>query len=300
MTDRYVIAGASGLIGRALTESLQHDGATVIRLVRRPAESPDEVQWLANFEPLDPSILVGSKAVMNFCGASIGRLPWTPGYATELRRSRLRPTRVLADALRALGKEAPAFVSSSAVGFYGDQPGATLDERGAPGDTYLARLCAQWEAAALLAGPDARVALLRTAPLVHADGVLKPLLTLTKLGVSGPLGSGNQVMPWISLEDEVRAIRHIIDEGLTGPVNLTGPTLATSNDLGRALAQRLRRPYVLPVPKWGLRTALGRRAADSLLLADAAVQPTRLVESGFEFEHPTVADAVAAAVPARG
>jgi NAD dependent epimerase/dehydratase family enzyme len=236
-----------------------------VRLVRRPAESPDEVQRLANFEPLDPSILAGSKAVINLCGASIGRLPWTPAYATKLRRSRLRPTRVLADALRALGSDAPAFVSASA----------------------------------LLAGPDVRVTLLRTAPLAHADGVLKPLLRLTKLGVSGPLGSGRQVMPWISLDDEVRAIRHVIDTGLTGPVNLAGPTPATSNDLGRELAQRLRRPYALPVPKWGLRAALGRRAADSLLLADADVQPTRLVESGFEFTHPTVADAVAAAVPAR-
>lgn len=299
MNERYVVAGSSGLIGHVLVDSLQSDGADVVRLVRRPVRAADEVEWLRDFAPLDPAVLAGARAVINLCGASIGRLPWTSGYATQLRRSRIRPTRVLADALRALGRAAPHFVSASAVGFYGNQPGAQLDESARQGDTYLAWLCAQWEAAALLAGPDARVTLLRTAPLVHAYGVLKPLIALTKAGVSGPLGSGTQLMPWISLGDEVGAIRHVIDRQLTGPVNLSGPTTATSNDLGRALATRLRRPYMLRASKWGLRLALGRRAADSLLLADAAVLPVRLLESGFEFAHPTVQAAVAAAVPQR-
>lgn len=294
---KFVVAGASGLIGQALVASLEADGHEVVRLVRRPPRTTAEEQWLDDFGPLDPGILAGATAVINLCGASIGKLPWPPGYATELRRSRIRPTRVLADAIRALGPDAPHFISASAVGYYGDQPGETLDETSRAGDTFLAHLCDQWEAAARTAGPDARVTSLRTAPLVDAEGVLKPLLSLTKLGASGPLGGGNQTMPWISLEDEVRAIRHIIDHELTGPVNLAGPTPATSNELGRALAHRMHRPYAVRAPKWGLRLALGRRATDSLLLADAAVRPTRLLDSGFEFTHPTVADAVAAAVP---
>ena len=151
---------------------------------------------------------------------------------------------------------------------------------------------------ALGAGPSARVALLRTAPVVHAEGVLKPLMLLTRLGLSGPLGLGTQVWPWISLDDEVRAIRHVIDGDLEGPVNLTGPTRATANDLGFALARRMNRPFLLRAPGWALRLALGPDAADALLLSDMPVVPERLEASGFSFTHPTVEDAVAAAVPA--
>ena len=132
----------------------------------------------------------------------------------------------------------------------------------------------------------------------HRDGVLKARLRLTKLGLSGPLGRGTQVWPWISLDDEVRAIRHVIDARLTGPVNLTGPTRATANDLGFALARRMNRPYLLRVPAWALKLVLGRDAADGLLLGDMDLVPQVLTESGFTFAHPTVEDAVAAAIAA--
>ena len=134
--------------------------------------------------------------------------------------------------------------------------------------------------------------------MVHAEGVLKPLMLLTRLGLSGPLGLGTQVWPWISLDDEIRAIRHVIDGDLEGPVNLTGPTRATANDLGFALARRMNRPFLLRAPGWALRLALGSDAADALLLSDMPVVPERLEASGFSFTHPTVEDAVAAAVPA--
>lgn len=131
--------------------------------------------------------------------------------------------------------------------------------------------------------------------MIHPRGVLKPLIALTRLGVSGPLGTGTQVWPWISLDDEVRAIRHIIDEQLEGPVNLTGPTSATANDTGRALARRMNRPFWLSVPAWALRLGLGA-AADSLLLSDADVRPAVLEQSGFRFTHATAQEAVDAAV----
>ncbi|MTE23236.1 TIGR01777 family oxidoreductase [Microbacterium sp. ZXX196] len=292
--DRIVIAGSSGLIGQALVRSLAADGIPVSRLVRRPPEHPDEIAWSPGERHLDPAVLAGAAAVVNLGGASIGRLPWTPRYRRELVSSRLAPTRTLARALAALGADAPAFVSASAVGFYGDRPGEDLEESSGPGDTFLARLCGEWEKAA--AGSAPRVAFLRTAPLLHPRGVLKPMMLLARAGVSGPLGRGTQVWPWISLEDEVRAIRHVIDRGLSGPVNLTGPTLATANDIGRALAARVHRPYLLPAPAWALRVGLGRDAADSLLLADAAVRPAALLDSGFSFAHATATEAIAAAV----
>ncbi|MET0812229.1 MAG: TIGR01777 family oxidoreductase [Microbacterium sp.] len=293
---RYVVAGASGLIGSTLVTSLRDDGHDVRRLVRHAPEAPDEIEWLTDATPLDPAVLDGVDAVVGLNGASIGRFPWTATYKNTLLWSRITPTQALARAVREHGADAPHFVSASAVGWYGTAPGVRLTEDAPQGDSFLADLCGEWESAARAAG--GRVTTLRTAPIVHEDGVLKPLLLLTKLGVSGPIGRGTQVWPWISLDDEVRAIRHVIDHGVTGPVNLTGPTRATANDLGFALARRMNKPFVLRAPVWGMKLVLGADATEAILTADMDVVPTVLEASGFSFRHPTVEDAVAAAVPA--
>jgi uncharacterized protein (TIGR01777 family) len=295
---RVVVTGASGLIGRALVDSLRVDGVRVTTLVRRPAQSADEVEWLTDDRPLDPGVLDGADAVVGLNGASIGRFPWTRRYKSTLLWSRITPTRVLARALRELGTGAPAFVSASAVGYYGSAPGAVLTEESTRGETFLADLCGEWEAAAFAAGDNARVAVTRTAPVVHRKGVLKPLVLLTRFGVGGPIGRGTQKWPWISLEDEVRSIRHIIDSDIAGPVNVVGPTVASANDLGFALAVRMNRPFLVPAPEWGLKLVLGVDATEGLLTADAAVSPKVLEDTGFAFTHTTVEQAVDAAVPA--
>ncbi|MEV7875099.1 TIGR01777 family oxidoreductase [Microbacterium sp. NPDC089188] len=295
---RVVIAGASGLIGSALLDSLRSDGVEVTSLVRHAPSAPHERQWLHDATPLDPEVIAGADAVVCLNGASIGRFPWTPSYKSTLLWSRVTPTRTLAAAVRALGDDAPALVNASATGFYGSQPRVELTEGSPRGTGLLADICVEWESAARDAGDKARVALLRTAPVVHEQGVLKPLLLLTKLGISGPIGRGTQVWPWISLDDEVRAIRHVIDSEIDGPVNLTGPTRATANDLGFALARRMNRPYVLRAPIWGVKLALGTDATEALLTSDADVKPTVLNDTGFSFTHRTVEDAVASAVPA--
>lgn len=295
---RVVVAGSSGLVGSALVDSLRADGIEVTRLVRRPAEAPHEVEWLTEPRPLDPAVLDGAEAVVGLNGASIGRFPWTAHYQNTLLWSRVTPTRAIARALRELGTDAPAFVSASAVGYYGTAPGRRLTEDAPRGESFLADLCGEWEGAAQAAGEHTRVALLRTAPIVHERGVLKPLLLLTKLGLSGPIGRGTQAWPWISLDDEVRAIRHVIDARLAGPVNLAGPTRATANDLGFALAVRMNRPFLVRAPVWGMNLVLGRDATEALLTADMDVAPAVLEASGFSFVHRTVEGAVAAAVPA--
>jgi uncharacterized protein (TIGR01777 family) len=297
---RVVVHGASGLVGSALVESLRADGIAVTRLVRRPAQTADEVEWLTDGRPLDPAVIEGANAVVGLNGASIGRFPWTRHYKNTLLWSRITPTRALARALRELGAGAPAFVSASAVGYYGSAPGAVLDESSPRGETFLADLCGEWEAAAFAAGDHARVAVLRTAPIVHPEGVLKPLVLLTRFGVGGPIGRGTQKWPWISLEDEVRAIRHVIDSDIVGPVNLVGPAIASANDLGFALAVRMNRPFLVRAPEWALKLVLGVDATEGLLTTDAAVRPRVLVESGFSFTHTTVEQAVDAAVPAPG
>ncbi|QZY51973.1 TIGR01777 family oxidoreductase [Leucobacter tenebrionis] len=297
MGGHVVIAGGSGLIGGALTWLLQAEGFRITHLVRRPPAGSHEVEWLtAAPAHLDPAVLDGADAVICLNGASIGRLPWTASYRRTLRESRLIPTRTLATALRELGTRAPAFLCASAVGYYGDRPGEALDETSSQGSTFLAELCGAWEREALAAGRHTRVVLLRTAPLLHAEGVLKPMIALARLGLSGPLGRGTQLWPWISLDDEVRAIRHLIGTDIEGPVNLCGPTRASADEIGRALATALHRPYLLPAPAPALRLGLGSDAAESLLLADADVRPAVLERSGFEFEHPTAAQAIAAAL----
>lgn len=296
---RVVVAGASGLIGGALTDSLRADGIRVTTLVRRPPEREDEVEWLTDAAPLDPAVLDGADAIVGLNGATIGRFPWTTHYKNTLLWSRVTPTRALARAVRELGSAAPAFVSASAVGYYGSAPGVTLTEQSPRGESFLADLCGEWESAAFAAGDDARVTVLRTAPIVHPQGVLKPLMVLTRFGVSGPIGRGTQKWPWISLDDEVRAIRHVIDSEVAGPVNLVGPTPAAANDLGFALARRMNRPFLLRAPVWAIKLLLGADATEALLTTDAEVLPTVLEASGFTFSHRTVEEAVEAAVPAK-
>lgn len=295
MARRIVISGASGLIGSALVSALRADGVEVTTLVRRAPRSEDETQWAPGDSVLDPGALDGAEAVVALGGASVGRLPWTKRYRRELVDSRLQATRTLTTALRALRTDAPALVSASAVGYYGSAPGEVLTEESAAGETFLADLTVRWEAEARRAEDHTRVALLRTAPVIHRRGVLKPLIQLTRFGVSGPLGRGTQVWPWISLDDEVRAIRHVLDRKISGPVNLSGPASATANDIGRTLAAQMHRPFWLPAPAWALRLTLGD-AAESLLLPDADVRPAVLERSGFRFLHPTAADAVTAAL----
>nr|WP_201469876.1 TIGR01777 family oxidoreductase [Microbacterium hydrocarbonoxydans] len=296
MAQRIVISGASGLIGSTLASSLREDGVAVTTLVRRPPRTRDEVQWWPGERELDPDVLAGARAVVALGGASVGRLPWTPRYRRELVDSRLVTTRTIASAVRGAGADAPALISASAVGYYGSAPAQILTEESRAGDTFLAALCIRWEEEARRAGDHAPVALLRTAPIIHRRGVLKPLIQLTRFGLAGPLGPGTQMWPWISLDDEVNAIRHVIDRQIDGPVNLTGPTPASSNRIGRALAHRMRRPFWLPVPSFALRLALSGAAADSLLLSDADVRPTELEKTGFAFTHRTPEAAVDSAL----
>ncbi|MCQ9369505.1 TIGR01777 family oxidoreductase [Brevibacterium sp. 50QC2O2] len=282
---KVVVSGSSGLIGTELCRALEGRGVDVLRLVRRPARGPGEYHWHPGTAELDPAVLADAEAVVNLSGASIGRVPWTRSYRRELVQSRVQPVRALVRALAALGEGAPHLVSASAVGYYGDRPAEYLPESAGPGRTFLAGLCQRWEAEANVLRTG--VSLLRTAPVLHPQALLKPLVPLARFGLLGPLGSGEQHWPWISLPDEVAAILHILDRRLLGPVNLAGPSSPTANQLCRALAHRLHRPFALPAPAWALRAVLGSEAADGLLLPDAHVLPAVLLETGFKFTHPT-------------
>ena len=293
MQGHIVVAGASGLIGTELTRALADSGFTVHTLVRRTARTDTEHTWNPSRGELDAGVLRDAHAVISLGGASVGKLPWTKRYRETLWNSRMNVTQTIAKAIRSLGSDAPgAWLSASAVGYYGETGDEPVTERGTPGDTFLARLCVAWEREALAVTDRTRVVLLRTAPVIHPDGVLKPMIRMTRFGLGGPLGSGRQWWPWISLTDEVRGIVHACTARIAGPVNLTGPTLVTQADVGRALAKHMHRPFLIPAPELALNLALGKAATESLLTVSAKVLPRALTDAGFTFAHETPAAAI--------
>ncbi|HWU46290.1 MAG TPA: TIGR01777 family oxidoreductase [Humibacter sp.] len=288
-----LVAGASGMIGRPLLASLADAGHTVLRLVRGRPGSAQEFAWRPGNHAIDPELMERADAVVNLSGASLSRLPWTPAYRRELVSSRLSATRTLTDAMAAATDPPRVFVSASAVGYYGDRQGETLQEDSGAGSGFLADLVVSWEAAAREAPAGVRVVQPRTGLVIGAGGALAPLLPITRLGLAGPLGNGRQHWPWISLHDEVAAIVHLLHSSLSGPVNLVGPTPAIQRQVAATLAAALHRPAVLRVPSWAITSALGD-AGRELLLADQLVASTRLEQDGFAFAHRTIADAVGA------
>ena len=310
--SRVAVTGASGLIGSALVAALHERGDEVVRLVRRPVRAADEAQWDPSSRHLDPAALDGVDAVVNLAGAGVGDHRWTPAYKREILASRTDSTHAVATAVAATGLPL-RLVNGSAVGIYGDRGDERLTEASDPGDGFLAEVVRAWEAAANPAvEAGAPVAFARTglvlAPLGDASGHLLrldrsgmlvatdggaagPLLRSARLGLAGPLGSGRQFWPWITLADEVRAILHLLDHPeVTGPVNLVGPAPSRQKAVASALGEALGRPAILPVPGFALRLALGEFAGD--ILGSQRVVGDVLEGSGFVHEHGDLADAV--------
>lgn len=291
MTQRIVVAGSSGLIGGALCRSLRDRGDDVIRLVRRPPEHASEIQWDPSTRHLDPAVLDGVDAVVNVAGASLGARRWTPDFKTELIRSRTDGTTALATAIAATGRPIH-LVNGSAVGYYGDRGDEVLTEESSAGSGFLVDLVHAWEGATEPASASgAPVTLLRTGIVLAAEGdAIKMLLRLTKFGLGGPLGSGRHYWAWITLADHVRAIEHVIDTGLEGPVNLTGPEPARQRDIVAEMGHQLHRPTLLPAPTFALRAIVGEMAGD--IVASQRAVPQRLQDNGFSHLHATLPDAV--------
>ncbi len=292
---RVIVAGSSGLIGTRLVPALRAGGHDVLRLVRHPANAPDEQEWDPDRGDVPSEALVGADAVVNLCGAGIAERRWSAARKRTLLHSRLRPTAVLA---RAVSRHnVPALVNASAVGFYGDAGAHPVTESSPAGTGFLADLCQRWEQAAREA--DARVVALRTGLVLAADGgLLARLRPLFACGLGARLGTGTQFMPWISLEDEVAAIRFVLERPeVSGPVNLTGPAPVTNAEFTRILAENMHRPAPWAIPGSALRAALGELSGE--LLGGQRALPTALEGHGFTFTHPTLSAALAAGLGAR-
>jgi uncharacterized protein (TIGR01777 family) len=290
---RILVAGASGLIGTALSQALRNAGHDVAALVRRPPASPAEFHWNPAEGRIDETALRGADAVVNLSGAGIGDRPWTRGRINELRSSRLGATRTLTAAMARQETPPAVFLSQSGSGYYGDAGSVVLRENAPAGSGILAGICVEWEAAAHEAPAGVRVVTARTGVVLsRSGGALGRLLPLLRLGVGGPLGGGRQYWPWITLPDVTRAFGFLLATPLAGPVNVCAPESADVNSLTAQLAQALHRPALLRVPAPVLRLVMGK-LADELLLASQRLEPAVLSEAGFEWQHPSLAEAAA-------
>jgi hypothetical protein len=289
-----LVTGSRGVIGRALVPYLISNGYGVVRLVRAKMRSAaDEAAWDPSTGTIDRAALEGAVAVVHLSGESIfGR--WTARKKARIRDSRVQPTRLLSESLAQLDCPPRALICASAVGFYGDRGNAALTEESSSGNSFLAEVCREWEAATqVAANAGIRVVNLRTGIVLTPDGgALATMLLPFRLGLGGRIGSGKQFMSWITRDDLLAVILHALrTETLRGPVNAVAPSPVTNAEFTRALGRILVRPTLFPVPAFAARLVLGQMG-EELLLASARVEPARLRATGFRFRFPELEGAL--------
>jgi uncharacterized protein len=310
MTQKLLLSGGTGLIGRALTQRLVRSGVQVVLLVRRPPRpQPDptivEVEWHPERRQSVPqsvphgagdlAALDGCYAAVHLGGANLASHRWTPAYKRLIRSSRVDTSHALGRIFTALAAPPPVVVAASAIGYYGDRGNELLTEASHPGTGFLPEVCQAWEAATSSLAP--RVVQLRFSVVLTARGGALPLLLhLFRLGLGGRLGNGRQWMSWVSLEDAVAAIEFAIaqpheQQPLSGPFNTTSPFPVTNAEFTGILGRILHRPTLLRVPSLVLRAAFGEMAQDTVLASTRAV-PERLHAAGFQFSHERLEQAV--------
>ena len=288
---KVLVTGARGLIGSALLDRLVPDGHEIVRLVRSEPTRRGEYRWDPVAGRLDPGALEGVDAVVHLAGETVaGR--WSTAKKERIRESRVRGTRLLAEAAAAQGSPPAVIVSASAIGYYGDRE-EPVDETSPPGNGFLARVVQDWERAT----EPARTAGIRVVTprfgIVQspAGGALRAQLPLFRLGLGGRVGSGRQYVSWVAIDDVVGAIDHVLrEERIAGPVNVTAPNPVTNAEYARTLGRVLGRPAVLPAPAPALKLLLGEFASE--LLTGQPVTPQRLRETGYEFRHPELEGAL--------
>ena len=299
---RIAVTGSTGLIGTALVAALRDGGHQVIRLVRRTPARKDEIAWdpLAPTGGLAPGALDGLDAAVHLAGANVVGRRWTAAYKEEIRASRVRGTRALAGALATASAPPSVLLSGSAIGWYGDTGGREVDESSPAGSGFLPDVVREWEAAARPAEEAGiRVVTMRSGVVMsRRGGVLARMLPPFRLGLGARLGSGTQVMSWITLADYAAIVSFLLARPeITGPVNLTTPHPVTNAEFTSALAAAVHRPGLLFLPQPALKLALGGVSSD--ILASARVMPRRLEAAGYRFRFPDLPAALAAELAAQ-
>ena len=296
---KVLLSGASGLVGTALSKSLSSDGHQVLRLVRGsfPASDADAIAWSAVEGTVATQALAAHgrlDAVVHLAGEGIANRRWTTAQKARLRDSRVIGTRGLAEAVAELPEPPGVLVSASAIGWYGDRGAEWVDETDEPGEMFLSDVCRDWEAATTPAREAGiRVVNHRIGVVLSANGgALTKMLLPFKLGLGGRVGAGDQYWSWITLDDLVASIRHVIDtETISGPGNAVAPAPSTNLEFTKSLGKALRRPTIFPMPAFVARLMLGQMA-DELLLGGARIRASVLEQTGFQWTHRELDEAL--------
>jgi len=292
---KILIGGSHGLVGTALIKSLETDGHEIFRLVRRAPTSKTEVEWSPDRYSIALARIEGFDAVVNLAGESIAEGRWTDDKKRRIRESRVKGTKLLGDALANLTVSPKTFVCASAIGYYGNPGDELLTETSAPGDDFLAKVCAEWEGATALATEKGiRVVNARFGVILDTNGgALKKMLPPFRMGVGGKIGSGKQWMSWIALADVVGGIQFALaNDSIKGPVNLVAPSPVTNAEFTKTLGKVLSRPTIFPMSAFAIKLLFGEMG-EALLLGVQRVAPERLVAEGYEFRYPQLEQALA-------
>jgi len=291
-----VIAGASGTIGTALEKYLLEKGNSVKRLVRRGESNDSEIFWDPKNNKLDPKRLTGIDAVVNLAGVGIGDKKWSQKRMDQILQSRIKATELLSETLSGLKSDnGPAvLINASAIGYYGSTGTTHITEETRQGEGFLALVCSEWEKSTQEAEKAGiRVAHARTGVVLSSSGgLLKRLLPLFKLGIGGQIGSGKQMMSWISLRDEISAISWMIEKEIEGAVNLVSPEPASNLEFTKTLGTLLKRPTILKVPTAALNLLYGKQLVEELMLSSQSVFPKKLLDNNFSFLDASLKDAL--------
>ena len=294
---KIVITGSSGLIGSALVRDCEKKNFEVVKLVRRVPKQENESQWDPVKGIVDLNVLEKAIAIVNLAGADVGDRRWYKKYKKLILDSRVNSTETLANAIVNLKTPPSVFVSGSAIGFYGDTADVAVDENANLGEGFLSDVVFNWEyAAQRVKSNNIRVVHPRTGLVMSKrGGLLKKILPLFKLGLGGKLGNGKQYCSYISLEDEIRAIHHVIDDvRLTGGVNFTNPNPVTNAEFTKSLASVVNRPAFLNVPSLALKIALGEFSIEAL--GSSRILPSKLQAAGFKFNQPDILSTLNSAI----
>ncbi len=289
-----LISGASGLLGQKLISFLKTGGHTVFTLVRRQPEAENEIYWNPAKGDLDSGKVSGMDAVIHLSGENVSNGRWTAGKMKKILDSRIISTRLLANTISKLDPKPAVFISSSATGYYGDGGDEILTEASPSGKNFMASVCSRWEEAAREAEDNGiRTVLMRIGVVITPEGgALKKLHLPYRLGLGGRIGSGDQYISWVGIDDTLAAFYWaMMAEEICGPVNLVSPNPLTFFDFSKTIASILSRPAVLPLAESVIKLMFGQMGEEGLLSSTRA-KPGQLLDSGFQFRHPNLEEAL--------